>query len=90
MIAWFSKFIPPFSELCEPFYALKRKREKYVRSSEAQKPFELLTGALASPPVFAHPNYSVQFEVYWDGNSVGVCALLAQKDKPLAYKSRIF
>lgn len=59
MVEWFSKTLSHVSELCEPLYALKGKSIvcEVCRVSAAQRSFELLKGALVSPPVLAYPNY---------------------------------
>lgn len=61
----------------------------FMQSAEAQEAFELLKKALISLPALAHPNYWMQFEVYYDASSVGVGAVLVQEDRPVAYASRI-
>lgn len=87
--AWFSKFIHHFSELCDPLYALKRKRAKFVWSAAVQKSFELLMDALVSPFILVHPNYLVQFELYCDASSVGVITMLTQEGRSIVYASKI-
>lgn len=61
MVAFFSKFIPHFAELCEFLYALKRKRVKVVKSSTTQRSFDLLKEALVSPSVLAQNGRPIVF-----------------------------
>lgn len=74
MIEWLSTLIAYFSELCEPSYALNRKREKFILSAAAKRSFELFKVALVSTSVLAHLDYSLQFEVYCDASVIGLGA----------------
>lgn len=77
IVAWFSKFIPPFSELCEHLYDLMNKRVKW--SVKDRESFQRLKKSLNSPSILDRPNFSVSFEVYYDASSVRVGAVLYQK-----------
>lgn len=62
---------------------------KFAWSAAAQKLLELLKEALVSSSVLAHPNYLVQFEVYWYASFVLVGAVLTQGGKPITHAFRI-
>lgn len=89
LVGWYQKFIPAYATICEPLYALKRKRVRYVWSSEAQEAFDKLKTILTSERIIlTTPNYNKQLEVWTDASAVGIGAVLAQEGRPIAYASR--
>lgn len=54
----------------------------------AEEAFELLKEALVSAPVLAYPDFSLPFIVETDACNIGVGAVLAQLEHPVAYYSR--
>ncbi|GJU58627.1 putative reverse transcriptase domain-containing protein [Tanacetum coccineum] len=56
--------------------------------TETQAVFQLLKQKLCSAPILALPERSENFVVYCDASHKGLCAILMQKEKVIAYASR--
>ncbi|GFV86399.1 retrovirus-related Pol polyprotein from transposon 297 [Trichonephila clavipes] len=50
MSQWYAKFIKNYTDLCETFYNIKRKRKKFCCSIEAQKTFDAVKAAIIKTP----------------------------------------
>lgn len=62
---------------------------KFAWSVAAQR-FLLLKEALLSLPVLSLPVYSLQFNLHCVASSVGVGAMLDQKDRPREFAFHVF
>ena len=83
MCAWYLKFIPHFSKLCEPLFQLKRKCAKFIWSKAAQNAFDI-----TSPPALVPPNYSIPFDLSTAASSCGIDAVLTQGGRLIVFASR--
>ncbi|GFW16752.1 retrovirus-related Pol polyprotein from transposon gypsy [Trichonephila clavipes] len=88
MSQWFAKFIKNYVDLCEPIYNLKRKLKKFIWSIEAQKAFDAVKGAITKGLVLKFPDFKKPFELFTDGSSIGVGAVLNQEQRPVVFASR--
>lgn len=64
------------------------KKNGFHWGNAAEEAFKLLKAALISTPVLAYPDFSMPFVVETDACDVGVGAVLAQLEHPVAYYSR--
>ena len=75
--AYYRRFIPQFSIIAEPLYALTRKNSSFVWTSSCQAAFEKLKELLTTPPVLAFPNFELPFILETDASGVGLGAVLS-------------
>ncbi|GFW13477.1 retrovirus-related Pol polyprotein from transposon 297 [Trichonephila clavipes] len=87
MSQWHAKFIQNCADLCEPLYNLKRKLQKFCWSIEAQRAFDVVKAAITKAPVLKLPNFKKPFELFTDGSSIGVGAVLNQEQRPVVFAS---
>jgi hypothetical protein len=90
--AYYLKFLPHFSDLCEPLRALL-KAEVWNWSSACQTSFEEIKRRIASPPVLAHFDVTADTFISADASSVALGACLYQRkdgvERPIAFASRV-
>ncbi|GJU11752.1 putative reverse transcriptase domain-containing protein [Tanacetum coccineum] len=60
---------------------------KFDWTKKAETAFQLLKQKLCSAPILALPEGSENFMVYYDASHKGLCAVLMQKEKVIAYAS---
>ena len=93
LASYYRRFIPRFSQVAAPLYALMKKDAPYQWNSSCQDTFEQLKQKLIQAPVLAFPDFSKDFILETDASGVGLGAVLSQeqedgKPKPLCYASR--
>ncbi|GFT96488.1 retrovirus-related Pol polyprotein from transposon 297 [Trichonephila clavipes] len=88
MAGWFQKFIPPYADICEPLYRLKKKGAKFNWSTEAQDAFDKIKRASTEAPVLQLPDFNEQFNLFTDASGVGIGDVLNQNHIPIAFTSR--
>ena len=95
LASYYRRFVPGFSKIAAPLYALTKKSVTFSWSDECQKAFDRLKQLLCSAPVLAYPLFGSQhqFIVETDASVLGLGAVLSQKQPdghthPIAYASR--
>ncbi|GFW30828.1 retrovirus-related Pol polyprotein from transposon 297 [Trichonephila clavipes] len=88
MSQWCSKFIKNYTDLCEPFYNLKKKFKKICWSVEAQKAFDAVKSAITEAPVLKLPDFEQPLELFTVASSIGIGVVLNQEKRPVVYASR--
>lgn len=94
MAGQYRSFIPAFSSIASPLYALSRKNTPFVWSDQCEAAFRRLKKRLSSTPVLAHPDFTRPFHIFSDAaNTKGLGAVICQYDDddqnhPIAYASR--
>ncbi|GFU11845.1 retrovirus-related Pol polyprotein from transposon 297 [Trichonephila clavipes] len=88
MSQWYAKFIKNSADICEPLYNLKRNLKRFIWSIEAQKAFDTVKAAITKAPVLKFPDFKKPFELFTDARSIGVGAVLNQKQIPVVFASR--
>lgn len=68
---WYYHFVPGFSKIAEPLYALKRKGATFIWRPTGQQAFETLRDFLISPPALGHPNLDLHFVLHTDTSETG-------------------
>jgi hypothetical protein len=103
MFAHYKKFIPNYSAIAAPLYAMTRKNNQIKRGSnnrfvltpEQSKSFETLKRCLVEAPILLQfPKWGCPFEVHCDASDIGMAAILLQvvdgKEAVLQYASQSF
>ncbi|GKG12020.1 putative reverse transcriptase domain-containing protein, partial [Tanacetum coccineum] len=67
---------------------LTQKKVKFEWSDKQEAAFQLLTQKLCNAPILALPEVSEDFIAYCDASKKGLCAVLMQREKVIAYASR--
>ena len=93
LASYYRRFIPKFSQVATPLYALTKKDAPYQWNSSCQDTFEQLKQKLVQAPVLAFLDFSKHFILETDASRVGLGAVLSQEQedgrpKPLCYASR--
>ena len=93
LASYYQRFIQGFSQYATPLYQLLRKNVVFSWQEPQQQAFQYLKNKLTSAPVLAYPDFDREFIVHTDAFTVGLGAVLSQKDKQglehaIAYASR--
>ncbi|GFV61899.1 retrovirus-related Pol polyprotein from transposon opus [Trichonephila clavipes] len=88
MSQWYAKFIKNYADLCEPFYNLKRKLNKFCWSIETQKAFDAVKAAITKVTVLKFPDFKMPFELFKNASSIDVGAVPNQEQRPVVLVSR--
>nr|GEY65778.1 putative reverse transcriptase domain-containing protein [Tanacetum cinerariifolium] len=88
LAGYYRRFVEGFSRLALPLTKLMRKGEKFVWNEEREKSFEELKPRLVSAPVLTLPSGSGGFQICSDASKKGLCCVLMQHRKVIAYASR--
>lgn len=85
MVVYFSQYIPYYSEIVAPLFALLRKDSKWEWKAEHETAWKASKAALLNAPVLAHPLYEKPYRLYTDASDVAMGACL-QQVQPIAIK----
>ena len=93
LASYYRRFIKDFSKIANPLNKLLRKDNPYLWTSAQQNAFELLKQHLIQAPILAYPDFRKEFILLTDASTIGLGAILAQKDiegneRVIAYASR--
>ena len=93
LASYYRRFIPQFSVIANPLYALTRKDAEFLWSDSCEKAFVRLKTLLTQAPILAFPNFSLEFRLETDASGLGLGAVLSQEQedgtvRPIAYASR--
>jgi hypothetical protein len=92
-INFYRRFVPQFSSVCAPLYALTKKAAQFIWSEQHQLSFAKLKQLISSEPVLKHPDESLPFVLECDASDFAIAGILSQRDqsstlRPIAYYSR--
>ena len=93
LASYYRRFIPSFSTVASPLYALTHKNAEFYWGQFEQIAFDRLKQLLINAPVLAFPNFDQEFILETDASGVGLGAILAQEQqdgtvRPIAYGSQ--
>ena len=93
LASYYRRFVPDFSTVANPLYALTRKNIEFSWGQAQENAFQNLKQLLTQAPVLAFPNFDQEFILETDASGVGLGAILAQRQqdvtvRPIAYASR--
>jgi len=79
---FFNHFIYKYAEIASPLTDMlpRNKPDKLVWGSEQIQAFERLKAALISKPILRPPDFTKEFKIYTDANSVAIGGMLVQED----------
>ena len=91
--SYYRRYIPDFSKVASPLYALTQKNAPFIWSPSCQQAFDKLKQLLTTAPILAFPNFSKPFLLETDASGTGLGAVLSQEQedgsiRPLAFASR--
>ncbi|RDB18869.1 hypothetical protein Hypma_014481 [Hypsizygus marmoreus] len=78
MAVYFSSYIPFYSLIAAPLFALLRKGVKWTWRAEQEIAFQQVKDALASAPVLGHPIQGSPYRLYTDASDIALGASLQQ------------
>ena len=90
---YYRRFVKNLSTIAKPVHRLTEKNVSFEWRQEAVEAFAQLKQRLTSPPVLAHPDFSLPFILDTDASSSGLGAVFSQKhadgkEHVVAYASR--
>ena len=93
LTSYYRRFVPYFSAVAQPLYALTRKDNPFDWSSECETAFTHLKALLTRSPILAYPRFGEEFLLETDASGVGLGAFLSQEQpdktiRPVAFASR--
>ena len=93
LASYYRRFVPGFSKVAEPLFALTRKNASFKWNEACCKAFEQLKTLLTSAPLLIFPNFGKAFHLETDASALGLGAVLAQQNEaghvaPIAFASR--
>ena len=93
LASYYRRFIPQFSAVAQPLYALTRKDVPFVWTQACQGALDRLKQLMTEAPVLAFPDFEKDFILETDASGVGLGAVLSQKQgdglqRPVAFASR--
>jgi len=93
LVSYYQRFIPAFSKVAAPLFALTHKNVAFEWSEQCQQSFDNLKALLTQAPLLAFPDFSKPFVVETDASGQGLGAVLSQQQEsglvtPIAYTSR--
>ena len=93
LASYYRRFIPGFSVVASPLFALTRKNVDFVWDATCQASFDRLKELLTQAPVLAFPLFDRGFRLDTDALGDGLGAVLSQEqddgtNRPIAYASR--
>jgi len=90
---YYRRFIKDFAKIASPLHKLLHKNQPYIWNEKCQLAFETLKNHLITSPILTYPDFDKPFILFTDASSIGLGAILSQKDsenheKVIAYASR--
>ena len=93
LASYYRRFIPNFSVIARPLYALTKKDAVFVWCDFCEEAFAQLKALLTQAPILAFPDFASSFRLETDTSGLGLGAVLSQEQddgtmRPIAYASR--
>ncbi|GKA57955.1 putative reverse transcriptase domain-containing protein [Tanacetum coccineum] len=88
LASYYRRFIANFSKIAKPLTPLTQKNQKYMWGTEQEEAFQTLKNNLYDAPILTLPDEVEYFVVYCDASNQGLCCVLMQMGKVIAYASR--
>jgi len=93
LASYYRRFIPGFSRIAGPLFALTHKGSEFIWSTECENVFKQLKSLLTDAPLLVFPDFEKEFILEIDASGQGLGAVLVQEQDngttaPIAYASR--
>ena len=93
LTSYYRRFVPAFSKVAAPLFALTRKDDIFQLDKKCQESFDHLKGLLMQAPLLVFPDFTKSFVLETDASGQGLGAVLSQQQEsgfaaPIAYASR--
>ncbi|GJX09733.1 putative reverse transcriptase domain-containing protein [Tanacetum coccineum] len=88
LAGYYRRFMEGFSKIVKSMTKLTQKKVKFDWGNKQEASFQLLKEKLCSALILALPEGAENFIVYCDALHKGLCAVLIQNEKVIAYASR--
>jgi len=92
LCSYYRRFIPNFSKIGKPLFALTSRHNKFVWTEECQLAFQKLKDLLVSSECLAYPQDDAPTEIHVDASMEGFGATLVQtqngQERVVAFRSR--
>jgi hypothetical protein len=89
---FYRSFIPGYSKILQPLFALLKNDAKYTWSTNESQSFHSIKEAFTKPTVLHHPDNSLPFVLETDASDFAIAAILSQVTasglSPIAFFSR--
>ncbi|MEM7255024.1 MAG: RNase H-like domain-containing protein, partial [Pseudomonadota bacterium] len=87
---YLSKFVPHFSDIMVPIFALKSsKNRNFLWNDACQAALNALKDHISKDCLLFHPDYSKPFQLYTDASDFALGATLLQNGRPVYFYSRL-
>ena len=90
---YYRRFIPNYSAIAKPLYAVTGQHEEFKWDDNCQKAFDQLKELLTTAPVLGYPDDHGMFILDCDASGTGIGCTLSQiqedKEKVIAYSSKL-
>ncbi|GKA29049.1 putative reverse transcriptase domain-containing protein [Tanacetum coccineum] len=88
LAGYYRRFIEGFLKIAKSMTKLTHKGIKFDWGEKEENTFQLIKQKLCSAPIQALPEGSEDFVVYCDASHKGLCVVLMEREKVIAYASR--
>jgi hypothetical protein len=93
LASYYRRFVKDFSKVAAPLHYLLKKNVTFKWTEKRDGAFRQLKEHLTTAPILAYPNFDEKFILHTDASTIGLGAVLAQKDDHgrecvIAYGSR--
>jgi hypothetical protein len=90
LAGYYQWFVEGFSKIENPITELQKKNKKFVCTEKCTEAFQRLKEMLTTTPILKVPNMDTDFLVCTDTSKEGLCRVLMQYGRVIAYISRKF
>ena len=79
LIGYYRKFVPRFSGLARPLYALTRKNTEFELTQKCQESFKVLKASLMTDPISTYPDLNLPYVLFTDASKYAWACVLTQE-----------
>jgi hypothetical protein len=87
LTGYYCKFVKNYGKVATPLTALL-KNNSFTWTPTAAQDFQTLHMAMCTTPILALPNFTKTFVLECDASEKGICVVLMQEGRPLAFTNK--